>query len=58
MRNLLLAVTLIVTMPVTVIAGPKEDAYQVVEKFKRAFDASDVQGIVSLFAPDAVFWEL
>lgn len=37
------------------IAGPKEDAYQVVEKLKRAFDASDVQGIVNQFASDAVF---
>jgi len=56
MRSLLLAITLMMTVPVTVIAGPKEDAYQVVEKFKRAFDASDVQGIVNLFAPDAVFF--
>jgi uncharacterized protein (TIGR02246 family) len=55
MRNLLLAISLIMAAPVTVIAGPKEDAYQVVEKFKKAFDASDVQGIVSLFASDAVF---
>lgn len=55
MRNLLLTITLIMTAPVTVFAGPKEDAYQVVEKFERAFDTSDVQGIVNLFAPDAVF---
>jgi hypothetical protein len=55
MGNLLLAIMLFITVPVTVIAGPKEDAYQIVEKFERAFDASDVQGIVNLFAPDAVF---
>ena len=55
MRRLLLAVALTMTVPVSVIAGPKEDAFQVVEKFKRAFDASDVQGIVNLFAPNAVF---
>jgi hypothetical protein len=55
MRNLLLGIMLIMTVPVTVIACPKEDAYQIVEKFKRAFDASEVQGIVNLFAPDAVF---
>jgi uncharacterized protein (TIGR02246 family) len=54
-RSLLFAMILMTTVPVTVIAGPKEDAYQVVEKFKRALDASDVQGIVKLFAPDAVF---
>jgi hypothetical protein len=55
MRSLLLAIMLFVTVPVTVIAGAKEDAYQIVEKFKRAFYASDAQGIVNLFAPDAVF---
>jgi uncharacterized protein (TIGR02246 family) len=55
MRRLLLAIALTMTVPVSVIAGPKEDAYQVVEKFKRAFEASDVQGVVSLLAPDAVF---
>lgn len=55
MRKQLLGITLIMAVPFSVIAGPKEEAYQVVDKFKRAFDASDVQGIVSLFAPDAVF---
>jgi len=55
MRKLLLGIALIMAVPVSVIAGPKEEAYQVVEKFKRAFDTSDVQGIINLFAPDAVF---
>ena len=36
-------------------AGPKEDAFIVVEQFKRAYDASDPAAIVKLFAPDAVF---
>ena len=35
MRNLLLAIMVFMTVPVTVIAGPKEDAYQIVEKFKK-----------------------
>ena len=55
MRKLLLGIALIIAAPVSVIAGPKDEAYQVIDKFKRAFDASDVQGIVNLFAPDAVF---
>lgn len=55
MRKQLLGIALIMAVPVSVIAGPKEEAYQVVDKFQKAFDASDVQGIVSLFAPDAVF---
>jgi uncharacterized protein (TIGR02246 family) len=52
MKNLLLACTLLIVEPVCAVAGPKEDAFQVVEQFKSAFDASDVQGIVKLFAAD------
>jgi uncharacterized protein (TIGR02246 family) len=37
------------------IAGPKEDALQVLDKWTRAFSASDVDGIVKLYAPDALF---
>jgi uncharacterized protein (TIGR02246 family) len=55
MRKLVLGIALMVAVPFSVMAGPKEEAYQVVEKLERAFDASDVQGIVNLFAPDAVF---
>jgi len=38
-----------------VLWSSKEDALLVVEQFKKAFDASDVEGVVKLFAPDAVF---
>src|ERR1700681_4008107 len=55
MRQVLLAWTLVLALPMSAVAGPKEDALQVVEQFKSAFDASDVQGVVKLFAPDAVF---
>jgi len=55
MRKLLLACALVVCVPISAFAGPKEDAFQVVEQFKKAFDASDVEGVVSLFAPDAIF---
>src|SRR5215469_9550391 len=36
-------------------AGPKEEAFGVIEQFKKAYDASDPPAIVKLFAPDAVF---
>jgi len=36
-------------------AGPKEDALAVLEKWTKAFTASDVDGIVKLYAPDALF---
>jgi ketosteroid isomerase-like protein len=36
-------------------AGPGEEAFSVVEQFKKAFDAADPPSVVKLFAPDAVF---
>mgnify|MGYP006264314155 CR=1 FL=1 len=53
--KLLLASALFLIWPVAAASGPKEDALLVVEQFKKAFDASDVEGVVKLFAPDAVF---
>ena len=46
MRKLLLAYLLLAAAtPLVAIAGPKEDAFQVIEQFKKAFDASDVEGL-------------
>jgi uncharacterized protein (TIGR02246 family) len=53
--RLLLACALFLIWPVAAFSGPKEDAFLVVEQFKKAFDASDVEGVVKLFASDAVF---
>jgi hypothetical protein len=36
-------------------AGPKEDALAVLDKWTKAFAASDVDGIVKLYEPDALF---
>lgn len=36
-------------------AGPKEEAMEVLDKWSKAFSASDVEGIVRLYAPDAHF---
>jgi uncharacterized protein (TIGR02246 family) len=36
-------------------AGIKEDAFVVVEQFKKGYDSADAAGIVRLFAPDAIF---
>ena len=58
MRELLGVITsalLIISLCSTAIAGPKEDALQVVEKWTKAFTDSDVDGIVKLHAPDALF---
>jgi uncharacterized protein (TIGR02246 family) len=53
MRRILLAMTLAASVS-SAYAGPKEDAYQVVEKWSKAFTASDVDAIVRLYAPDAL----
>ena len=37
------------------ILGPTEDALQVLAKWVQAFNSSDIDAIVSLYAPDALF---
>jgi hypothetical protein len=36
--------------------APKKDALAVLDKWTKAFAASDVDGIVKLYAPDALFF--
>lgn len=55
MRELLVAMALITSLGSTAIAGPKEDALQVVEQWAQALTDADVEGIVKLYAPDALF---
>ena len=55
MRELLVAIALVASLCSTAIAGPKEEALQVLEKWTKAFTDSDVDGIVKLYAPDALF---
>ena len=55
MRELLVAIALITLFCSTAIAGPKEEALQILEKWTKAFTDSDVDSIVKLYAPDALF---
>ena len=55
MHKLLFAAVLFASLCSTVIAGPKEDALQVLEKWTKAFSDSDVDGIVKLYAADTTF---
>jgi uncharacterized protein (TIGR02246 family) len=55
MRNLKVLWLLLGFLCCSAIAGPKDDAVQVVERWAKAFTAADVEAIVSLYAPDAVF---
>ena len=56
MRRLLMAVTLFASLCSTAIAGPKEDAQAVFDRFLTNFTAADMDGVVGLFWPDAQFW--
>ena len=54
MKHLIAAlVALILVGPAS--AGPSEEAFAVIEQFKKAYDASDPPAIAKLFATDAVF---
>ena len=55
MRAFLSAITLVAALSSAANAGPKEEALQVLEKWTKAFTDSDVDGIVKLYAPDALF---
>jgi uncharacterized protein (TIGR02246 family) len=54
-RTLLAAAALWVSLASCALAGPREEALSVVDKWAAAFTASDVDGIVKLYAPDALF---
>jgi uncharacterized protein (TIGR02246 family) len=54
MRSLLY--TALIALPLSAAhAGPLEDAFALVEGFKRSYDARDAVAITRLFAPNAVF---
>jgi uncharacterized protein (TIGR02246 family) len=56
MRKFLAAIALFISLCSVAVAGPKEDALKVVDKWTKAFTESDVDGIVNLYAPDALFF--
>ncbi len=55
MRAWLGALVLVAATASPAVAGPEEDAMQVIEQWAAAFNASDVDAILALYAPDAVF---
>jgi uncharacterized protein (TIGR02246 family) len=55
MRLFLYAIALCASLSSAAFAGPKEDALAVLDKWTKAFAASDVDAIVKLYAPDALF---
>ena len=55
MRAFLLTITLVSLAPSYAMADPKTEATQVVETWAKAFRDSDVDGILNLYSPDALF---
>jgi uncharacterized protein (TIGR02246 family) len=55
MHIILSAIALLAALSSIATAGPKEEALQVVEKWDKAFTEADVDGMVKLYAPDAMF---
>lgn len=47
---------LVLAAPSHAGAGPKEEGLAVFHRFLAAFTAADAEGVVGLFAPDALFW--
>jgi uncharacterized protein (TIGR02246 family) len=54
-RRLLPALAVWALLAPAAQAGPREEAAAVVDRWAAAFTASDVDAIVALYAPDAVF---
>ena len=52
----LILIVVCAAFPVSAVAGPKEDAQALFDKFLTAFSAADVDSVVGLFAPDAQVW--
>lgn len=55
MKRLMVVGALFVSFWSTAIAGPTEEALQVLGKWTKAFTESDVDSLVNLYAPDALF---
>jgi uncharacterized protein (TIGR02246 family) len=55
LRRVLFAIAIIVS-PTLAYAGPKEDAQAVFDKFLAALTAANVDAVVGVFWPDALFW--
>ena len=55
MRVISSAVALVVLFSTSALAGPKEEALLLLEKWAKAFTDSDVDAIVKFHAPDGLF---
>lgn len=56
MRKLALIGVVLAACSLAALAGPKEDAQAVADKFIAAFTAGDLEATAALYSPDALFW--
>lgn len=55
MRSLFIAVSLLLSLSTSSFAGPADEALQVAQRWTKAFTEADVEGILGLYEPDALF---
>jgi ketosteroid isomerase-like protein len=55
MHKIVSAIAFTLLVSSAAVAGPKEEALLVLEKWSKAFSDSDVDGIAKLYSPDAHF---
>jgi len=56
MRRIALTAVIVASCSFAALAGPKEEAQAVADKFIAAFVAGDLEGTTALYSPDALFW--
>jgi uncharacterized protein (TIGR02246 family) len=55
MRLFFIAVSLLLSLSTSSLAGPADEAQQIAQQWTKAFTESDVEGILGLYEPDALF---
>lgn len=55
MKGRLSSLALAAFIATQALAGPKDEAFAVIARFKAAYDASDPVAVAATFAPDALF---
>ena len=56
MKRGLIFIALLLAFPFNAFAGAKEDGQAVFEKFLTVFTSANVDSMVGMFWPDALFW--
>ena len=51
----MIAISLLLSLPTSSLAGPADEALQVAQRWTKAFTEADVEGILGLYEPDAPF---